>query len=62
VQEQKNENGLNIKIYWESIVSLGDLIKLCGYIDKNPLAAVFTVEIHGHKLKHQSKYVWRDEL
>jgi hypothetical protein len=48
VQEQKNENGLNIKIYWQSIVSLGDLIKLCEYIDKNPLAAVFTVEIHGH--------------
>jgi hypothetical protein len=48
VQEQKNENGLNIKIYWESIVSLGDLIKLCGYIAKNPLTAVFTVEIHGH--------------
>ena len=41
------ENGLEIKIYWESTVSLGDLIKLCQFIDKNPLGAAFTVEIEG---------------
>ena len=31
----------------DSLVARGDLIKLCQFIDKNPLGAAFTVEIEG---------------
>jgi len=45
--KEKSENGLKIKVSWENVVSLGDMIHLCEYLDKNPLSAVFTIEIHG---------------
>lgn len=39
--------GLKVVFKWESIVSVGDFIKLCEYLDKNPLTAAFEVEVHG---------------
>lgn len=41
------ENGLDIKIEWEGNLSLGELIDICKYIDKNPSGLDFSVEIHG---------------
>jgi len=43
----KQENGLEVTFTWKSTVSISDFIKLCIYLDANPLQAVFEVEVQG---------------
>jgi len=46
-KEKNDENGLEVEIRWKSVVSLGDLIKICEFLGNNPCGFVFEIEIHG---------------
>lgn len=46
-KKKNDENGLEIEIRWKNVVSLGDLIKICQFLDKNPCGFAFEIEIHG---------------
>jgi len=45
--KKEDENGLEVEFRWKSVQSLGDFIKTCQYLDKNPCGCAFEVKVNG---------------
>ena len=46
-KKKEEENGLEVEFTWKSVQSLGDFIKTCEYLDRNPCGCAFEVRVRG---------------